>query len=71
MAKQLQKLDLTWIGKDNESKLKPQFIMEYPSKSFGDSKAKNMFIHGYYLPALKELEKKLAEKQHYSQYFGK
>jgi len=35
MAKQLQKLELTWIGKGNEPKLEPRVLIEEPSKSFG------------------------------------
>lgn len=40
MVKQLQKLELTWIGKGNEPKLEPRILIEDPNKSFGDPKAK-------------------------------
>ncbi len=56
MAKQLQKLELTWIGKGNEPKLEPRILIEDPSKSFGDPKSENMLIHGDNLLALKALE---------------
>ena len=35
MAKHLQKLELTWIGKGNEPILEPRILIEDPSKSFG------------------------------------
>ena len=56
MAKQLQKLELTWIGKGNEPKLEPRILIEDPTKSFGDSKTENMLIYGDNLLALKALE---------------
>lgn len=56
MAKQLQKLELTWIGKGNEPKLEPRILIEDPSKSFGDPKSENILIHGDNLLALKALE---------------
>lgn len=62
MAKQLQKLELTWIGKGNEPKLEPRILIEDPSKSFGDSKTENMLIHGDNLLALKALEQNYTGK---------
>lgn len=56
MAKQLQKLELTWIGKGNEPKLEPRILIEDPTKSYGDAKSENMLIHGDNLLALKALE---------------
>ena len=56
MAKHLQKLELTWIGKGNEPKLEPRILIEDPSKSFGDPNSENMLIHGDNLLALKSLE---------------
>ncbi len=52
----LQKLELTWIGKGNEPKLEPRILIEDPNKSFGDPKSENMLIHGDNLLALKALE---------------
>jgi adenine-specific DNA-methyltransferase len=60
MAKQLQKLELTWIGKGNEPKLEPRILIEDPSKSFGDPKSENMLIHGDNLLALKALEQQFS-----------
>ena len=56
MAKQLQKLELTWIGKGHEPKLEPRILIEDPTKSFGDPNTQNMLIHGDNLLALKALE---------------
>jgi len=30
-----QKLELTWIGKDNQPKLEPRILIEDPEKSYG------------------------------------
>jgi adenine-specific DNA-methyltransferase len=62
MAKQLQKLELTWIGKGNEPKLEPRILIEDPNKSFGDPKSENMLIHGDNLLALKALEQQFTGK---------
>ncbi|QQR95622.1 MAG: site-specific DNA-methyltransferase [Bacteroidota bacterium] len=62
MAKQLQKLELTWIGKGNEPKLEPRILIEDASKSFGDPKSENMLIHGDNLLALKALEQQFTGK---------
>jgi adenine-specific DNA-methyltransferase len=62
MAKQLQKLELTWIGKGNEPKLEPRILIEDPSKSFGDPNSVNMLIHGDNLLALKALEQQFIGK---------
>ena len=32
----LQKLELTWIGKDNQPKLEPRILIEDPEKSYVD-----------------------------------
>jgi len=60
MATQLQKLELTWIGKGNEPKLEPRILIEDPSKSYGDHNSENMLINGDNLLALRALE------QHYT-----
>lgn len=56
MAKQLQKLELTWIGKGKEPKLEPRILIEDPTKSYGDPNSENILIHGDNLLALKALE---------------
>ncbi|MBI2326339.1 site-specific DNA-methyltransferase [Candidatus Collierbacteria bacterium] len=51
-----QKLELTWIGKDEELKLEPRILIEDPNKSYGEPNSQNMLIHGDNLLALKALE---------------
>lgn len=60
MAKNKQRLELTWIGKGQEPKLEPRILIEDKEKSFGDPEAENMLIHGDNLLALKALEKEFA-----------
>ena len=55
MAKK-QKLELTWIGKDEEVKLEPRVLVEDTELSYGDKDTENMIIHGDNLLALKALE---------------
>lgn len=62
MAKQLQKLELTWIGKGKEPKLEPRILIEDPSKGYGDPNTQNMLIHGDNLLALKALEQNYTGK---------
>jgi adenine-specific DNA-methyltransferase len=62
MAKQLQKLEITWIGKGNEPQLEPRILIEDPNKSFGDPKTENMLIEGDNLLALKALEQNFSGK---------
>ena len=64
-----QKLELTWIGKDQRSKLEPRILIEDPDKSYHASERvsendifDNMLIHGDNLLALKALEQKYAGK---------
>ena len=35
MTMKNQKLELTWIGKDNQPKLEPRILIEDPEKSYG------------------------------------
>ena len=57
MSKNKQKLELTWIGKDDEYKdIEPRILVEVPEKSYGDKNTENMLIHGDNLLALKALE---------------
>lgn len=63
MAKNnLQKLELTWIGKGEEPKLEPRILIENPEYSYGDLDSENMLIHGDNLLALKALEQDYAGK---------
>lgn len=61
MAKK-QKLELTWIGKDEEVKLEPRVLVEDYELSYGDRDTENMIIHGDNLLALKALEQDYAGK---------
>ena len=56
------KLELTWVGKNEEIKLEPRILVEDKSKSYGDPNTENMLIHGDNLLALKALEKDFAGK---------
>lgn len=57
-----QKLELTWIGKEEQAVLEPRILIEDPEKSYGDPHSENMLIHGDNLLALKALEQKFAGK---------
>ena len=59
---QNQKLELTWIGKDNQPQLEPRILIEDREKSFGDRNNQNMLIHGDNLLALKALEQDFTGK---------
>ncbi len=56
------KLELTWIGKDQQPKLEPRILIEDPEKSYGDKNTENMLIYGDNLLALKALEQDFAGK---------
>lgn len=69
MAKQKQKLELTWIGKENRPKLEPRVLQEVPEFSYHashrvseDDLFDNMLIRGDNLLALKALEQDYAGK---------
>lgn len=54
-----QKLELTWVGKnDPREHIEPRILIEDPSRSYGDKNTENMIIHGDNLLALKALEDK-------------
>ena len=55
-----QKLELTWIGKDDQTQVEPRILLHDPSKDYGDPDATNMLIHGDNLLALKALEQQFA-----------
>jgi adenine-specific DNA-methyltransferase len=58
----LQKLELTWIGKGEEPKLEPRILIENPEYSYGESNSENLLIHGDNLLALKALEQDYTDK---------
>ncbi|MGR3179310.1 MAG: site-specific DNA-methyltransferase [Candidatus Anammoxibacter sp.] len=57
-----QKLELTWVGKDERVKLEPRVLVEEPGKSYGDPNSENMLIFGDNLLSLKALEQDFAGK---------
>ncbi len=69
MSKKKQKLELTWIGKDERPKLEPRILIEDPELSYhakerrsDDDIFDNILIHGDNLLALKALEQEYAGK---------
>ncbi|MEI7701639.1 MAG: site-specific DNA-methyltransferase, partial [Planctomycetia bacterium] len=64
-----QKLELTWIGKENRPRLEPRILLEDPEKSYhaahrvgNDDKFDNRLIFGDNLLALKALEQEFTSK---------
>ena len=64
-----QKLELTWVGKENRPRLEPRILIEDPAKSYhaaarvSDSDIfDNVLIHGDNLLTLKALEADYAGK---------
>ena len=69
MANQKQKLELTWIGKENRPRLEPRILLEDPSLSYHASHRvsendlfDNRLIFGDNLLALKALEQEFTGK---------
>lgn len=58
----MQKLELTWIGKNEKHVIEPRILLHDPSKDYGDKDTENMLIHGDNLLALKALEQKYTGK---------
>lgn len=58
------KLELTWLGKEDEIKIEPRILIEDKEKSNckNDFDTENMIIHGDNLLALKALEQKYSEQ---------
>ncbi len=56
------KLELTWVGKDESIRIEPRLLIERPEQSntAADPDTENMLIHGDNLLALKALESKYA-----------
>lgn len=53
----LQKLELTWVGKDDKREpVEPCILIENNQYSYGDTRSGNMLIHGDNLLALRALE---------------
>jgi len=62
MSNNKPKLELTWIGKDEQPSLEPRILIEDTTKSYGIKNAENLLIHGDNLLALKALEQDYAGK---------
>jgi len=58
----MQKLELTWIGKDKVIAPEPRILLHDSRKDYGDPSTKNMLIHGDNLLTLKALEQEFAGK---------
>ena len=56
----MQKLELTWIGKNEQPQVEPRILLHDSTKDYGDPNTKNMLIHGDNLLALKALEQQFA-----------
>ena len=56
------KLELTWIGKDQQPILEPRILIEDPEKSYGDKNTENMLIYGDNLLTLKAIEQDFTGK---------
>lgn len=56
------KLELTWVGKENEINLEPRALIENDELSYGEKDTENLLIHGDNLLTLKALEKEYAGK---------
>lgn len=57
-----QKLELTWVGKYERTKLEPRVLVEEPDKSYGNKNTDNMLIYGDNLLSLKALEQDFTGK---------
>jgi len=56
------KLELTWVGKEEKINPEPRILIEDKEKSYGVPNTENMLIHGDNLLALKALENKFFNK---------
>lgn len=62
MGEQINRLELTWIGKYDDIEVEPRVLIEDNEKSYGDLETENMLIHGDNLLALKALEAEFSKK---------
>jgi len=56
------KLELTWVGKNDNKKIEPRILLLDKEKSYGEKNSGNMLIHGDNLLTLKSLEKDFSNK---------
>lgn len=59
---QKQRLELDWIGKDEEPRLEPRILLKSSEHGLGSRDSGNILIHGDNLLALKALEADYSEK---------
>ena len=57
-----QKLELTWVGKNNFPEVEPRILLHDKNFDYGDTNTENILIHGDNLLALKALEQNFAGK---------
>jgi adenine-specific DNA-methyltransferase len=57
-----QKLELTWIGKDENINVEPRILLYDKENSYGDQTFQNILIHGDNLIALKALEQEYSSQ---------
>jgi len=55
-----QKLELTWVGKNNLPEIEPRILLHNKNFDYGDTNTENILIHGDNLLALKALEQDFA-----------
>lgn len=55
-----QKLELTWVGKNNLPEVEPRILLHDKNFDYGDANTENILIHGDNLLALKALEQNFA-----------
>ncbi len=55
-----QKLELTWVGKNNLPEVEPRILLHNKNFDYGDADSENILIHGDNLLALKSLEQDFA-----------
>ena len=53
----LQKLELTWVGKDSAVNIEPRILLNNKQLNYGTEQNENLLIHGDNLLALKAIEK--------------
>ena len=58
----LNKLELTWIGKESKVNIEPRILINDEKNDFGINKDENILIHGDNLLALKALESEFTGK---------
>ncbi len=60
--KKTGRLELTWVGKYDESVVEPRILLEDKDKSYGNPQSENMLIHGDNLIALQALQQDFSGK---------